>query len=166
MSMMPLRAFFRIRNVYGDGLIWNGCMQQLQDASYHVVVVFRSIRNRVHPLQATGMSKLVEFHWHQVQQLGGRHLSFSQTDFLNMYSEVKEKHQKNADNRSNHDRNWKSNCFSSIKQQITSIVMGSPEQKKKKKRNTKAKPTEQTDTKHTKENMPSSCYYLSLPTAN
>ena len=31
-------------------------MHALQDASYHVVVFVGSIRNRVHPLQATGMS--------------------------------------------------------------------------------------------------------------
>lgn len=52
MFMMPIFAFIHMsRDANGDDLIIDGCMQQLQDASYNAGA--RSKKNRVHPLHAT-----------------------------------------------------------------------------------------------------------------
>lgn len=56
MFMMPLCAFIDMKRDANADDVTMKWMHALQDASYHMVVFVGSIRNRVHPLQATGMS--------------------------------------------------------------------------------------------------------------
>uniref|UniRef100_A0A166EPX0 Uncharacterized protein n=1 Tax=Daucus carota subsp. sativus TaxID=79200 RepID=A0A166EPX0_DAUCS len=53
-----------------------------------VVCIDHSIENRVHPLPATGRSRVVELHSGLGPQ-SGQNLSFSQMGSLNMFLEVK-----------------------------------------------------------------------------
>lgn len=54
-------------------------MDACNSCKMHPIMYSRSIKIRVHPLQATGRQLVVEeLHWHRERQQGGFHPSFSQ----------------------------------------------------------------------------------------
>lgn len=100
-----------------DDLMMNGCMQQLHDASYHVVLcTCQSIENRKHPLPATGRSLEVVLHSHWGRQLGGWSPSSSQMDSSNMCLKVKKEHQ-HINHRASHQNSFFFPCYSLLKRQ-------------------------------------------------